>query len=95
MSPFFLISGFIWFQVRDKCKDLVLNNETLLKVKDQLLVDIKKGLGKDTHAESVVKCFPTYVQDLPNGKGECDAAGRSSRAEGASAHPLLNDNDRL
>ena len=31
---------------------------------------IEKGLKKDTHLESSVKCFPTYVRELPTGK-EC------------------------
>lgn len=33
--------------------------------------EINKGLGKDSNPEASVKCFPTYVRDLPNGKGEC------------------------
>lgn len=55
-------------EVKNKCRDLLLTNEQLFRVKEQLLVDIKKGLSKETHPESIVKCFPTYVQDLPNGK---------------------------
>lgn len=31
--------------------------------------DLLKGLGKDTHAKATVKCWITYIQDLPNGKG--------------------------
>lgn len=31
--------------------------------------DLTKGLGKDTHEKSIVKCWITYIQDLPNGKG--------------------------
>lgn len=58
-----------WFQVRDACQELILTNEDLLQVKEQLLVDLKKGLGKDSNEDAVVKCFPTYVQDLPNGQG--------------------------
>jgi len=30
---------------------------------------IRDGLGKETNASSVVKCYVTYVQDLPNGTG--------------------------
>uniref|UniRef100_A0A1B0C9I6 Phosphotransferase n=2 Tax=Lutzomyia longipalpis TaxID=7200 RepID=A0A1B0C9I6_LUTLO len=33
-----------------------------------LLVELNKGLKKKTHAEADIKCFVTYVQDLPNGK---------------------------
>lgn len=30
---------------------------------------IKNGLGKETNPSSIVKCYVTYVQDLPNGTG--------------------------
>ncbi|KAK6621518.1 hypothetical protein RUM44_001325 [Polyplax serrata] len=55
-------------EVKKKCQSLILSNEQLLKVKEKLLESIKKGLRKETHKEAIVKCFPTYVQDLPNGK---------------------------
>lgn len=58
------------FQVKKKCSSLVLSNEQLLQVKEKLLESIRKGLKKQTHSEATVKCFPTYVQDLPNGKGK-------------------------
>ena len=29
---------------------------------------IVKGLNKDEHGSASVKCFPTYVRNLPNGK---------------------------
>nr|CAD7396701.1 unnamed protein product [Timema poppensis] len=32
------------------------------------MANIKKGLAKETHPEAVVKCFITYVTDLPDGK---------------------------
>lgn len=32
--------------------------------------DVEKGLAKKTHDESAVKCYVTYVQDLPNGSGK-------------------------
>jgi len=31
---------------------------------------IRNGLGKDTNQSSIVKCYVTYVQDLPNGTGK-------------------------
>lgn len=58
-----------FFQVKKKCQPLILNNDQLLRVKEILLENIQRGLKKDTHSDSIVKCFPTYVQDLPNGKG--------------------------
>lgn len=36
---------------------------------EKLTEDINKGLSKDKHDEAVVKCYTTYVQDLPNGTG--------------------------
>lgn len=57
------------FQIRDRCKDLVLSDAQLRKIMDILLDDIKKGLSKKYHDAAIVKCFVTYVQDLPNGTG--------------------------
>jgi hexokinase len=34
------------------------------------LHEIDKGLKKKTHPTADIKCFITYVQDLPNGKGK-------------------------
>lgn len=30
---------------------------------------LNKGLGVDTHEGASVKCYQTYIQDLPTGKG--------------------------
>lgn len=35
----------------------------------RFLIEIDRGLKKATHDEANIKCFVTYVQDLPNGKG--------------------------
>ncbi|XP_046429825.1 hexokinase type 2 isoform X1 [Neodiprion fabricii] len=53
--------------IREACKDLVLSDEQLKLVMQRLTEEINKGLSKATHDEAVVKCFTTYVQDLPNG----------------------------
>nr|CAH7732662.1 unnamed protein product [Callosobruchus chinensis] len=37
---------------------------------DSFLDNVKRGLGKATNRTAIVKCFPTYVQDLPNGTEE-------------------------
>lgn len=57
-------------QIRDVCKDLILSDETLRMVMQKLNDEMNKGLTKATHDQAVVKCFPTYVQDLPNGTGK-------------------------
>ncbi|XP_011170061.1 hexokinase type 2 isoform X2 [Solenopsis invicta] len=53
--------------IRDACKDLVLSDDQLRQVMLTLTNEIKKGLAKETHDDAIVKCFTTYVQDLPNG----------------------------
>ncbi|XP_034243747.1 hexokinase type 2 isoform X2 [Thrips palmi] len=53
--------------VRERCKDLILSDETIAELMRRIMKDVEKGLCKDTHKEAVVKCFITYVQDLPNG----------------------------
>lgn len=54
-------------EIRDACKDLVLSDDQLKNLMRVLLEEINKGLSKATHNDAVVKCFTTYVQDLPNG----------------------------
>ncbi|KAK2575816.1 hypothetical protein KPH14_007198 [Odynerus spinipes] len=54
-------------EIRDACKDLVLSDEQLKMVMGKLLQEIQRGLSKTTHNDAIVKCFTTYVQDLPNG----------------------------
>lgn len=47
--------------------DLKLDNKKLQEVMIKFEREIKKGLRRATHSVSEVKCFVTYVQDLPNG----------------------------
>ncbi|XP_018316394.1 hexokinase type 2 isoform X4 [Mycetomoellerius zeteki] len=54
-------------QIRDACKDLVLSDDQLRLVMQKLTDEIDKGLSRETHDDAIVKCFTTYVQDLPNG----------------------------
>jgi hypothetical protein len=56
--------------LREKCKELIIDNSQLEEYKKKLLNDLNKGLGKKTHPTSIVKCFITYVQDLPDGTGK-------------------------
>lgn len=46
---------------------LVLDNKTLMDVMIKFERQVKKGLRVSSHSSSEVKCFVTYVQDLPNG----------------------------
>nr|CAH7713724.1 unnamed protein product [Callosobruchus chinensis] len=53
--------------IRDKCRELILDNDKLKKIMEVFLDNVERGLKKKTHSTATVKCFPTYVQDLPNG----------------------------
>ncbi|KAK9881968.1 hypothetical protein WA026_018159 [Henosepilachna vigintioctopunctata] len=45
-----------------------LNNEHLREYERRLIIDIRKGLNRQSHNNSIVKCFITYIQDLPTGQ---------------------------
>lgn len=49
---------------------MVLSDEQLNDIMKRLLKNINEGLSKDSHDSAAVKCFVTYVQDLPSGKGK-------------------------
>lgn len=49
-----------------------LPNETLCSIMGRLLTAINQGLSKDTHNNAAVKCYQTYVYDLPDGNGMLD-----------------------
>ncbi|XP_050439041.1 hexokinase type 2-like [Adelges cooleyi] len=53
----------------------VIRNSTMIPSSDELreltkrmAACIQDGLGKETHPKATVKCFQTYVQDLPTGR---------------------------
>lgn len=49
---------------------MVLSEEQLKDIMDRLLKNINEGLSKENHDSAAVKCYVTYVQDLPSGKGK-------------------------
>ncbi|XP_042862101.1 hexokinase type 2-like isoform X1 [Penaeus japonicus] len=55
-------------KVKEICQELILSQESLKEVCDRLQEEINKGLGKESNPEATIKCFPTYVRELPNGK---------------------------
>ncbi|XP_060517383.1 hexokinase type 2-like [Cylas formicarius] len=57
----------VTLSIRQEMQKMILDNETLKVISALLLDNIERGLKKDTHPKSIVKCFPTYVQDLPDG----------------------------
>ncbi|CAG2058913.1 unnamed protein product, partial [Timema podura] len=56
------------FIVIQQCKELILSDKQIKEISSRFLVDVKNGLAKNTHHSSPVKCYVTYVQDLPDGK---------------------------
>lgn len=47
--------------------DLILSKDQLTEVMIKFEQQIKKGLKRTTHNSSEIKCFVTYVQNLPTG----------------------------
>ncbi|KAH8247243.1 hypothetical protein KR038_000877 [Drosophila bunnanda] len=54
--------------VESAVKGFMLEDEKLIQVVERLAKELKMGLARDTHPRAAVKCFVTYVQDLPTGK---------------------------
>jgi len=54
--------------IEDFIRDLMLNNDHIHVLEQKMRDSIKQGLTKEGHETSSVKCFPTYVRELPNGK---------------------------
>ncbi|CAB3254733.1 unnamed protein product [Arctia plantaginis] len=55
-------------KIREECEVLHMTDKQIKEIMSRLHANIVKGLGKDTNASATVKCFITYIQDLPNGK---------------------------
>jgi hexokinase len=58
-----------FLQVKEICEPLIISTESAKEIMKRFLADIELGLGAKTHKDAIVKCFVTYVQDLPTGKG--------------------------
>jgi len=54
-------------KVIENCKELRYTDEQIKKLGVSILNEINRGLSKKTNAQADIKCFVTYVQDLPNG----------------------------
>ncbi|XP_071449051.1 hexokinase type 2 isoform X1 [Hetaerina americana] len=53
--------------IQERCRDLILSEEQLVEVKQRLETELNRGLSKEDHEDASVKCFITYVADLPDG----------------------------
>ncbi|KAI4893178.1 hypothetical protein NFI96_012420, partial [Prochilodus magdalenae] len=60
---------------------LRLSREQLMKVKERMEKEMKKGLAGDTHNSATVKMLPTYVRSTPDGTGERERRGESWEKE--------------
>lgn len=54
-------------KVRRLCKSFVLSNSKLKEFMNRMDNCIDQGLRKDTHPTATIKCWQTYVQDMPTG----------------------------
>lgn len=62
-------------EVSSKIREIVdpdfnLDNAKLNLVMTRFQKEVRRGLKKETHKCSEVKCFVTYVHDLPDGNGK-------------------------
>ena len=55
-------------QVVEICSSFVVDEPKEIKFMEAFRNQIQSGLKKATHEKAEVKCFVTYVQDLPNGR---------------------------
>ncbi|XP_055706161.1 hexokinase type 2 isoform X2 [Phlebotomus papatasi] len=63
-----MASDLVIKEIKQQCEELELTDEKTKTFMTRILAEINRGLKKETHAEADIKCFVTYVQDLPNGK---------------------------
>lgn len=54
-------------QLEDFCRDLIINNDHISIMERRMRDAIDKGLQKTSHNTASVKCFPTFVEELPSG----------------------------
>lgn len=68
LSPFIYVTMVtVSKKVKEVCADLVLTDPELRKVMGLMHEEICKGLTQDTNATADVRCYPTYVRNIPNG----------------------------
>lgn len=57
-------------QIREKCKELILDGKITEELMRRILIEVNRGLSKETNKEADIRCYITYIQDLPNGSGK-------------------------
>lgn len=53
--------------VEEITRELVISNEDLKKIQVLLEAELDLGLARETNDAAVIKMYPTYVRDVPNG----------------------------
>ena len=56
--------------VLSNLKNQIIHSSFTSTMEKRMRQAIDRGLSKNTHENATVKCFPTYVQELPSGH-EC------------------------
>lgn len=79
-------------RIRRFCKNFVLSNRQLTNIMNRMSCCIEQGLGKKTHYNATIKCWQTYVQNMPTGmeKGNflaLDLGGSNFRVLGLKLGP--------
>lgn len=59
-------------KVRRLCKNFVLTNSKLKEFMNRMNYCIEQGLSKESHPTATVKCWQTFVQDMPSGNEKGD-----------------------
>lgn len=54
-------------EVEEITRQLLLTNDQLKEIQSKLDIEFDLGLGKDTNKDAIIKMFPTFVRDVPNG----------------------------
>lgn len=42
----------------------------MLKLTDLVLTEVNRGLSKAGHLDADIKCYETFINNLPNGQGK-------------------------
>uniref|UniRef100_A0A0A9YPA6 Hexokinase type 2 n=1 Tax=Lygus hesperus TaxID=30085 RepID=A0A0A9YPA6_LYGHE len=68
-------------KVRNGCQELNLSDSVLRQCMEKLRAQIDLGLNPSTREQASVKCYNTYVQDLPTGKEKGPISGSRPRRD--------------
>lgn len=79
-------------KIRRFCNNFILSNRKLKEIMNRMSCCIEQGLGEKTHPNATVKCWQTYVQNMPTGleKGNflaLDLGGSNFRVLGLELGP--------